>query len=72
MKKKHNLAVVLDEDLLNLLTSINKFDDLMEGKLFCHSCKHPVDENNLTAIVPKNGNFLFICNKPICFESFAE
>lgn len=73
MKKKETIAAVLGEDIVMLLTSINMYDSLLEGNLLCSRCKRRIDENNLLVIIPKAENkFEFICNNPICFESFTE
>lgn len=72
MEKKETIAAVLGEDIVTLLISINMYDILLEGKLSCSRCKKRIDEDNLMVVIPKaKDQFEFICNNPICFESFT-
>ena len=40
--KSEKLFTVFDEDLIGLLKSINRYDALQNGELFCAICKAPI------------------------------
>ena len=71
--KSEKLFTVFDEDLIGLLKSINRYDALQNGELFCAICKAPITLKNLQIIIPGNNEeFDFICNVASCIASYKE
>lgn len=71
--KSEKLYTVFDEDLIELLKSINQWDALQRGELFCVNCKTPITLKNLQIIIPNNKeDFDFICNVTGCIASYKE
>lgn len=72
MKNKfEKLYTVFDEDLIKLLKSINQWDVLQKGELFCVNCKSPITLKNLQIIIPNSKeDFNFICNDSGCIASY--
>ncbi len=72
-KKSEKLFTVFDDDLVGLLKSIDRWDALQNGELFCMCCKVPITLKSLQIIVPNNeGGFDFICNSINCITSYKE
>ena len=71
--KSEKLYTVFNEDLIDLLKSINKWEALEKGELFCKICFTPITLKNLQIILPKeNGEFEFICNDTKCIAFFTK
>lgn len=64
--KNNQLNVVHDNDLENLLKSLNVFDSVMAGQKECLFCKKTIVMENIMSIVPHKGMIEFTCNSPKC------
>lgn len=71
--KSEKLYTVFDEDLNDLLKSINRWDALQSGELFCKTCKSPITLKNLQIIIPNlQEDFDFYCNNSNCISKYKQ
>lgn len=68
-RKRRTLKAVHDENLEELLSSLNLLSDLREGNLRCIHCDQPITLENLGAIIPLSDNLRVACNSSACLEA---
>jgi hypothetical protein len=68
-----NFQTILDEDLENILKSINLFERIQNRDVLCSQCGVRITPKNLQLLIPiKNKKFEFVCNDPKCVETYYE
>ena len=80
MKKKgdfcvmndNQLKAVHDDDLKTLLVSLNCFDKINNRQCKCIYCDDIIEIDTLGAIVPKDGEIQFTCNKAECLNKLTD
>lgn len=66
--KDNKIEAVHDDDLIQLLKSLNIYSDVVNGKCKCLFCKSTITIDNIDAIVPHKGKVCFTCDKDSCHE----
>ena len=61
-----NLKAVHDNDLINLLDSINLLNKFNAGKLTCAYCNDVINFENLHSIFQESRTMKLSCSKPDC------
>lgn len=64
--KENKMKAVHDNDLVNLLRSLNVYNDVINGKCNCLFCNQEITLDNLDSIVPYEGAIQFTCDNPEC------
>ena len=64
--KDNELLAVHDDDLVALLKSLKRYDDIIAGNCKCIFCKKQIDISNLGAIVPVESIVEFSCSDDKC------
>ena len=64
--KNNQLNVVHDNDLENLLKSLNVFDAVIKGQKECLFCKKTITVENIASIVPQESIIEFTCDNIKC------
>lgn len=64
--KDNKMKAVHDKDLIQLLKSLNVYEDVIEGKYKCLFCNQVITIDNIDSIVPYEGSVQFTCDKPPC------
>lgn len=64
--KNNQMKAVHDNDLNNLLKSLNVYDDVCSGKFECIFCHKKITIENIDAIVPYDNSVQFTCDDPEC------
>ena len=70
--KDKELQAVHDDDLQELLRSLDVYDAILEGNYQCIYCKKTITLEKLGAIIPVNNEILFACNNSICIQKMSE
>ena len=60
------------DSLRELLSTIKKEEEFDKKSLRCPQCHSVISWKNLRVIVPNNGSFDFICDRPACVEGYFE
>jgi hypothetical protein len=72
MKKQERVLAVFDEELINLLGSLNELPKIESGERFCNICNDTILFNNISIIVPQEDKkVIYVCNKPSCVEAYS-
>lgn len=64
--KNNEMKAVHDDDLGNLLKSLNMYDLVEGGKKKCLFCGGTITFDNIDSIVPHEGMVEFTCNSQEC------
>lgn len=64
--KNNTIKVVHDDDLEQLLKSLNIYDDVKNGKCRCVYCNSVITLDNIDAILPFEGKVRFTCDNKEC------
>ena len=68
-RKRQPLKAVHDQDLEDLLASLNLLEDIKDGKRRCDICGAPLTLDNLGAIFPLEGSRIGLaCDEPTCIK----
>jgi hypothetical protein len=68
---KHELSVVLDEDLKAVLAKMGLLQSLEDGQTSCCRCGGPLTIRNLQFVLPAAGDkAVFVCDSAACVESY--
>jgi len=62
----NKIKAVHDDDLFDLLTSLNILDDIREKRCFCYFCDKNISLDNLSSIFPVGGEIKFCCDDDDC------
>jgi hypothetical protein len=57
------ISLVDGREMFSLLGDIGRLDDLRASKLLCAECGGPVTAENLYAIVVRDGEYCFLCDR---------
>ena len=68
----NHLQAVHDDDLIELLVSLEIYDKVVAGKCECLFCKKIISLDNLGAIMPHNGQIEISCSEPSCMFFLAK
>ena len=66
---RETLKAVHDDDLNELLRSLNIYNDFLNKKMKCAFCGYSVTYDNLHSLYPDSGSVKLCCNKPQCVNS---
>lgn len=66
MTDKKRVDAVYDDDLLELLDSLELKNRFLHGKLTCAFCGEIITWDNLHSIFPDSGSVKFSCTKSDC------
>lgn len=66
------LKAVHQMDLLKLMASLGKEQELRQGKLNCHFCHTTVTGNNLGTVFPYQGEVRVSCDAHGCFDALLD
>ncbi len=66
MTDKKRVDAVYDDDLLELLDSLELRNKFLHGKLICAFCGDVITWENLHSIFPDSGAIKISCTKPNC------
>lgn len=71
-KKRTNIKAVDDQDFPAFLQRIGALGIIEDGKAKCRFCGNVVSVSDVDAVVPVDGDILFVCNRPKCMVIFAQ
>ncbi len=71
-KPDSNLKLVYESDLENYLSRLGIADELDGGGLTCVFCGKKVSRDNLSALLPKNGEVKVVCDKAVCIRKMES
>ncbi len=66
--KRKKIKAVFEDDLDNLLISLNIHKDVIEGKFYCLNCDNPITLENIGIILRKGGKIQLVCNNNKCIS----
>jgi hypothetical protein len=69
---RDSLKAVHDDDLDELLKSLNVYNHFVHEKLKCAFCGDIITYENLHSIFPDSGSVKLCCNKPQCVNSLLS
>jgi hypothetical protein len=74
MKKKEEIATMMDKDFESLLAQTNQLEDFQNGEIQCRICHRQIVIDNVGIVLPIQGKegkiyLEFICNDPDCLTS---
>lgn len=64
--KNNQIKAVHDDDLSQLLKSLNVYDGVIEGEYRCLFCDNLITLDNIDSIVPHEGKVQFTCDEFKC------
>lgn len=64
--KDNQMKAVHDDDLKELLISLNVYTDVINHKYKCLFCERDITFDNIDSIVPHNSTIQFTCDNPNC------
>ena len=64
--KNNEMKAVHDDDLENLLRTLNVYDLVKDGKKKCLFCDEIITFDNIDSIVPYDGTVEFTCHNKEC------
>lgn len=70
--QKSEVTLIEDADLTNLLKEIDRWDDLVSGRLLCAHCNKVLTYENFSAFVVEGNEYRFLCNSQICLGSAGQ
>ena len=62
----NKIKAVHDDDLLDLLNSLEVYEDVAKGRAICSFCSTGIDFDNLSGMFPIDGEVGFCCNSINC------
>ena len=68
---RETLKAVHDDDLNELLRSLNIYNEFVHEKMKCAFCGDLVTYDNLHSLFPESGSIKLCCNKPQCVNSLV-
>jgi hypothetical protein len=69
----NELKAIYNEDLEELLQSVNELEPINNGERFCKECGTPISLNNIQMVIPKKGQpYEYVCDSVICVENYHE
>ena len=66
--KENKVQAVHDDDLIQLLQSLNIYEDVINEKCKCLFCDGLITIDNIDSIVPYNNKVCFTCDKDECHK----
>ncbi len=63
---KEKLFAVHDDDLLNIIESLEYLNKFKKGELKCIFCDCKITFENLHSFFPQSGDIKFVCDKNRC------
>ena len=60
------IKAVHDDDLMNLLISLNIYDDVLNNNCTCYFCGAQINIDNLASIFPHDNEIMFCCDFKKC------
>lgn len=64
--KNDEIQAVHDNDLKNLLKSLNVYEDVINNNYHCLFCDSIITLDNIDSIVPYDGEVQFTCDRSEC------
>lgn len=64
--KNNQMKAVHDNDLVQLLKSLNVYEKVVDKQYHCLFCNRVITIDNIDSIVPHEGSVQFTCDKPEC------
>lgn len=64
--KKGEIKAVHDDDLIQLLASLEVYEDVKQGNAKCHFCSGIITMENIECVFPLDNEVKFCCNKKDC------
>lgn len=64
--KESLIKAVHDDDMINLLKSLEVYDSVINEQYKCIFCNELITINNIDAILPQNEKVVFSCNQEQC------
>ena len=64
--KDNQMKVVHDDDLCNLLRSLDVYEDVINGRYKCLFCGNTITIDNIDSIVPYEKTVQFTCDESSC------
>lgn len=70
--KENKVKAVHDDDLVQLLQSLNVYEDVINKKCKCLFCKELITLDNIDSIVPYDNEVCFTCDKDECHKKLIS
>lgn len=68
----NTLKAVHDEDLIQLLKSLDVWENVKTGQCRCFYCDRVITQENIGAILPVEQKIQFICDEAECYRKMIE
>lgn len=68
--KDNKIKAVHDKDLVELLQSLNVYNDVIHGNYKCLFCGNTITIDNIASIVPYENTVQFTCDSTDCHQKF--
>ena len=67
-----SIKAVLDDDFVNLLKRLGKYDSIIAGEEKCFFCNTILSLDNITMVFPRDNKVCFCCDKTACTEKLLS
>ncbi|MCK4297434.1 MAG: hypothetical protein KAW56_00330 [Candidatus Marinimicrobia bacterium] len=66
--KKYEINAVFEHDIINVLKSLEIYENILSGKFHCSFCNKVITIENIHSIFPEDENIMFCCNDSECIK----
>lgn len=71
------MKAIIDEQLEEVLTKLNVWDDVASGLVFCAHCHKTISTENIGAFIPRRNDdgsrrIELFCNEPACINALLS
>lgn len=70
--KNTEMLAVHDDDLIQLLKALKKYDDVVSGNNRCIFCQKTINISNIGSIIPICDKIEFSCNDDNCLNFLSK
>jgi hypothetical protein len=70
--EKGEIQAVHDDDLVNLLKSLEIYNDIEQGKKRCYFCNGIITLNNILSVFPYQNDIQICCSDDECYEKLLD
>lgn len=70
--EKNVIQAVHDDDLIKLLTSLDVYDRVKNGREKCLFCSETITLENMASVFPFNNQVAFCCDKNSCYNQLIK
>lgn len=71
MATRTQISAVLDQQMVEFLSSIGELDRVTEGKSRCSVCNDQISLESIALVLPAGKQVAYVCDKEMCMVQFA-